>query len=106
MLNKIDGLQCTTDNFWECRERVGRLGITNVVRTYDYIYMLSELIDPNNEALDDFHDIIGPLAEVIKECETNKTCPFCEDKLYLSDLPQYDYVCANCDENFYECEVK
>ena len=33
-------------------------------------------------------------------------CPKCGDRLFLSDCPQYDYVCFNCDENFYKCEVE
>ena len=106
MINEFDTRELRTENFWECKERVGRLGIMNVVKAYEYIYMLSELIDPNNEVLNDLNDIIKPLAETIKECETERICPFCGSKLYLSDLPQYDYVCAECDENFYECEVK
>ena len=44
--------------------------------------------------------------DVIKKIATNKVCPKCGNLLYLSDLPQYDYVCTCCDENFYECEVK
>ena len=80
--------------------------LINIAKAYDYIYLLSTLIDPNNEVLDDFYAVINPLAKVLKECETEKVCPFCNHKLYLSDLPQYDYVCAECDENFYESEVK
>ena len=37
---------------------------------------------------------------------TDKECPRCGCFLLESDLPQYDYVCMECDENFYECEVK
>ena len=44
--------------------------------------------------------------DVIEKITTNKKCPKCGKILYLSDLPQYDYVCTECDENFYECEVK
>ena len=44
--------------------------------------------------------------DVIEKITTDKKCPKCGKTLYLSDLPQYDYVCAECDENFYECEVK
>lgn len=36
---------------------------------------------------------------------TEKRCPHCGRPLFLSDLEQYDYVCSECDENFYECEV-
>ena len=44
--------------------------------------------------------------DVIEKITTNKKCPKCGKILYLSDLPQYDYVCTERDENFYECEVK
>lgn len=44
--------------------------------------------------------------DVIEKITTSKRCPKCGKILYLSDLPQYDYVCTYCDENFYECEVK
>ena len=106
LMNEYDTSACRTENFWECKERVGRLGITNLVKAYEYIYMFREILDSNDEIFDDFNDVISPLAETIKECETDKVCPICGSKLYLSDLPQYDYVCAECDENFYECEVK
>lgn len=38
--------------------------------------------------------------------QTDKSCPKCGKKLFKSDLPDYDYLCAECDENFYKCEVK
>jgi hypothetical protein len=43
---------------------------------------------------------------IVKELLTDKRCPHCDAPLYCSDLPQYDYVCIECEENFYECEVK
>lgn len=36
----------------------------------------------------------------------SKKCPKCGSQLLESDLPQYSYLCFECDENFYECEVK
>lgn len=43
---------------------------------------------------------------IVKELLTDKRCPHCDAPLYCSDLPQYDYVCIECEENFYECEVR
>lgn len=43
---------------------------------------------------------------IVKELKTDKKCPNCHAKLYCSDLPQYEYVCADCEVNFYEFEVK
>ena len=43
--------------------------------------------------------------DIVRELQTEKTCPRCGEKLYCSDLAEYDYICAKCDANFYECEV-
>jgi acetyl-CoA carboxylase beta subunit len=37
--------------------------------------------------------------------ETDKVCPKCNNILYDTDVEGYEYVCLECDENFYECEV-
>lgn len=44
--------------------------------------------------------------DVLEHFRVGVRCPRCNSELYLSDLPQYDYVCVECDENFYaeECE--
>src|SRR5699024_2787692 len=36
----------------------------------------------------------------------NKICRRCNSKLKPSDLEDYEYVCVECDENFYEFETK
>ena len=53
------------------------------------------------------------MSENTKDCELLKTdgfvrCPRCNDKLYISDLIGYAYLCPKCDENMYytECEVE
>lgn len=33
-------------------------------------------------------------------------CPKCDNRLIKSDLPEYKYLCKECDENFYSIEVK
>ena len=43
---------------------------------------------------------------IVKELLTDKKCPHCDAPLYLSDLPDYEYVCIECEENFYGIEVK
>lgn len=55
-----------------------------------------------NQGADNLTEIISAIVE---EITTNKKCPRCGEILYCSDLPEYDYVCVECDENFYECEV-
>lgn len=53
------------------------------------------------------------MSENKKEYELLKTdgfvrCPHCNNKLLISDLIDYAYVCKECDENMYytECEVE
>ena len=35
----------------------------------------------------------------------NPICPRCGHILVESDLPEYTFLCKNCDENFYKMEV-
>ncbi len=63
-------------------------------------------IPSDNEVFDYLEDVVEPLVNVINECRTDKECPHCGCYVFKSDLPQYNYVCAECDENFDECEVK
>lgn len=89
-----------THNFKKQQEELSSLSITEVIRAYDYINQLSNMVDSNNEVLDDKEEILQPLLRVINNCKVDKTCPHCGADLYLSDLPQYDFVCYNCEENF------
>ena len=44
--------------------------------------------------------------KIYKNYGTNKKCPKCNHKLLISDLKEYQYLCLNCDENFYDFEIK
>lgn len=44
--------------------------------------------------------IPNSLKEILDKAKTDVPCPHCGNDLYVSDLPQYDYVCPDCDENF------
>lgn len=64
---------------------------------------VTELVDFDDENND---NLIITVHNIVKELLTDKRCPHCDAPLYCSDLPEYDYVCIECEENFYECEVK
>ncbi len=53
----------------------------------------------------DLDEVLFPLRVIKERCSTDVKCPHCGRRLYLSDLKQYDYICPDCDENFYSCEV-
>lgn len=95
-----------TDNYAEHQKAINNLSVTNLIETINYIKLLSTFIPENNEALDNLDDIIKPFEKVIEKLKTNVVCPQCGKELFKSDLPDYDYVCENCDENFFTIETK
>ena len=94
-----------TDNYKKEQSILSGLSIADVVKASDYINELASFIPANNEILDYLEDVQKPLVHAIKKCKTDKDCPRCGCSLYLSDLPQYEYVCPECDENFFNIEV-
>lgn len=44
--------------------------------------------------------------EIFEKFGTDKKCFRCGSQLLVSDLPDYDYLCFECDENFYKFEAK
>ena len=50
-------------------------------------------------------DLLGEIDRYISRFSTDAICPRCGKHLFLSDLPQYAYVCYDCDENFFEIET-
>ena len=94
-----------TENYKKEQSIISGLSITDIVKTSDYINELASFIPADNEVLDYLEDIQKPLIDVIKKSQTDKECPRCGSSLYLSDLPQYEYVCPECEENFFKIEV-
>lgn len=54
----------------------------------------------------EFREDLKPLSTFVNRITTDKHCPKCGELLLKSNLPQYNYVCPLCEENFYDCEVK
>lgn len=80
-----------TENYKKFKEiLVNNIGVPTLVN-FD---------DENDDAL------VIIVHNIVKELLTDKRCPHCDAPLYCSDLPNYEYVCIECEENFYECEVK
>lgn len=93
-----DGVR--TKNFEEHQKAISELSITHIIKVVDYVDELSTFIPKNNKVLDYLDDIVKPLYEVIDKCRTDEVCPKCGCALFKSDLPQYECVCVECDENF------
>lgn len=95
-----------TDNYSEHQKAINNLSVTDLIETVDYIKLLSTFIPENNEVLDNLDDVVKPFEKVIERLKTNVTCPHCGKELFKSDLPDYDFVCKDCDENFFTIETK
>lgn len=89
-----------TDNYKEHQRALANLSITNIVKASDYINELASFIPENNEVLDYLGNIQEPLLKAIRILQTKEECPHCGCVLYSSDLPQYNFVCPECNENF------
>lgn len=48
----------------------------------------------------------GTFENILNRFKTDKKCPKCGKILYLSDLAEYDYLCTDCQENYFECEIR
>lgn len=44
--------------------------------------------------------------EIFDKFGTDKKCFRCGSQLLVSDLPNYSYLCFECDENMYEFEAR
>lgn len=91
-----------TENYTAHRDAISGLSITDIVKAVDYAIALSQFLDDDNEILDDMDCILDPFYAVINKLRTAEICRHgdCGSYLYKSDLPQYDFVCPECDENF------
>ena len=89
-----------TDSYKEHQRALADLSITDIVKASDYINELASFIPTNNEVLDYLGSIQEPLLKAIRTLQTKEECPHCGCILYSSDLPQYNFVCPECDENF------
>jgi len=75
--------------------------LKGLIEVSDIISYLCQLIGDENEIVDHAEEIKNDLDNIItKFMAKNEFCPHCGNQLFLSDLPQYNYVCHNCNENF------
>lgn len=81
----------------------------SVMRSCDIvgtIYKCRESLSENKLVTPEILECIKEMDKVLNGLKCSAKCPRCGKDLYLSDLPQYAYVCYHCDENFYDFEVK
>lgn len=50
-------------------------------------------------------ELLGEIDRYLDRFSAEAVCPRCGRRLFLSDLPQYAYVCYDCDENYFDVET-
>lgn len=100
MVNEFDVKGLRSNNFEAHHKAIESLSIVDIVRISDYVNELSTFIPSDNEILDYLGWIVEPFVKIMDKLRTEKECPRCGCYLFKSDLPQYEYVCAECDQNF------
>ena len=98
-LNDRNAEPCTK-NYEEHQKTISKLSVVSLIRVVENIDCLSDFINKDNEVLDDIGSMLEPFEKAILQLKTDNLCLHCGGNLYKSDLPQYDYVCPDCDENF------
>lgn len=99
---RLDRAGPCTENYLAHVEAMSDLSVTHLIQVVDYVTALSQFLNDDHEILDDLDSILEPLNNVISKLKTEESCrhTHCDSNLHKSDLPHYDYVCAECDENF------
>lgn len=79
-----------TPNFHDQEKAKAQLSVTDLINALNFL---------EEKGLGE-EGATQPLRTFAHLVRTNEKCPRCGATLYKSDLPQYDYVCTDCDENF------
>lgn len=80
--------------------RAYRAKLLNSVSLGLLVQMEQYLAAPERAQAEDAQTLADEARRVLRQFQTHRLCPRCGTSLYLSDLPQYDFVCHTCDENF------
>lgn len=83
-----------TTNYKEYRNALNNISITDIIN------LLNATKHISINKIEEIKKVLVPFEHFIKSVQTKERCPKCGAELYKSDLPQYNYVCVACDENF------
>lgn len=89
-----------TPNFVLQEEAKANISFADIVKATDYINQLTDFVPQRSKLHDEKEFVLKPFVDYIEKTETERVCPRCGNPLFKSDLPQYDYICTACDENF------
>lgn len=76
------------------------ISMGDFIRLSDIVTALCDLLPAENELVQEATAVVDNVGNTLATFKTGNVCPRCGLPLYLSDLPQYDEACFECDENF------
>lgn len=82
------------------KELLSTISLGDILRLSNLVTALCDLIPPEKELVEETVLLIETMDDRLAEFRTDNPCPRCGQPLYLSDLPQYNEVCYECEENF------
>ena len=85
------------------RERVFTISILNKTNCSEELTKLLEMFENTED--EDFLKKGKIKYEIFDKYGVDKKCVKCGNQLLISDLPEYKYLCFECDENMYEFEA-
>jgi hypothetical protein len=105
-INEYDNPTDASENFVKAKKILADVDIETIAKTCKAITLFVNNLQPEVSCVCEKDNRYSAIQDVKKMFDvrnsllTNERCPKCGKRLYLSDLPQYDYVCPWCDENF------
>lgn len=82
------------------KELLSTVSLRDIIRLSDMVTALCDLLPAENELVQEATEVVDNVGDTLATFKTGNVCPRCGLPLYLSDLPQYDETCYECDENF------
>lgn len=70
----------------------------------EYMSYVNKTMDVIKDMYENTYHLMYVNKEEHNFLNTDLQCPCCEEKVLISDLINYAYVCDRCDENYYLCE--
>ena len=81
-------------------EMLSSISLGDMIRMENMISALCDLLPRQTELVEEATALIEDVGDKLAIFRTGNHCPRCGLPLYLSDLPQYDETCYECEENF------
>lgn len=90
-----------TQEYREYVKAITDVGLSNICRLVESIKKAYTANPSTSEIVNVFSDT-APLFSLLHKLRRKDVCPKCGSKnFFKSDLPQYEAVCTDCDENFF-----